>query len=100
MSWPLAYHITWTTYGSWLPGDPRGWKLHAVNARTNHVHCVIAAPTDPDTVAKQLKAWCSRRLNELRGKSREHWWTRDQSTKFINDDDYLRTAIHYVVEGQ
>jgi len=22
---PLAYHITWTTYGSWLPGDSRGW---------------------------------------------------------------------------
>jgi REP element-mobilizing transposase RayT len=25
MSEPLAYHITWTTYGSWLPGDARGW---------------------------------------------------------------------------
>lgn len=22
---PLAYHLTWTTYGSWLAGDPRGW---------------------------------------------------------------------------
>ncbi len=22
---PLAYFITWTTYGSWLPGDERGW---------------------------------------------------------------------------
>jgi REP element-mobilizing transposase RayT len=22
---PLAYHIIWTTYGTWLPGDPRGW---------------------------------------------------------------------------
>ncbi|EAQ76914.1 transposase [Blastopirellula marina] len=22
---PLAYFLTWTTYGSWLPGDPRGW---------------------------------------------------------------------------
>jgi REP element-mobilizing transposase RayT len=21
----LAYHLTWTTYGSWLPGDRRGW---------------------------------------------------------------------------
>lgn len=25
MSEPLAYFITWTTYGTWLPGDPRGW---------------------------------------------------------------------------
>src|SRR5438105_1204310 len=23
----LAYFITWTTYGSWLPGDERGWVL-------------------------------------------------------------------------
>ncbi|MFM9025415.1 MAG: hypothetical protein ACKON7_08765, partial [Planctomycetaceae bacterium] len=22
---PLAYFLTWTTYGSWLPGDDRGW---------------------------------------------------------------------------
>ena len=21
----LAYFITWTTYGTWLPGDKRGW---------------------------------------------------------------------------
>jgi hypothetical protein len=21
----LAYFITWTTYGTWLPGDFRGW---------------------------------------------------------------------------
>ncbi len=22
---PLAFFLTWTTYGSWLPGDDRGW---------------------------------------------------------------------------
>ena len=22
---PLALFLTWTTYGSWLPGDERGW---------------------------------------------------------------------------
>jgi REP element-mobilizing transposase RayT len=22
---PLAYFITWATYGTWLPGDERGW---------------------------------------------------------------------------
>jgi REP element-mobilizing transposase RayT len=25
MSEPLAYFLTWTTYGTWLPGDARGW---------------------------------------------------------------------------
>ena len=23
----LAYFLTWTTYGTWLPGDERGWIL-------------------------------------------------------------------------
>jgi REP element-mobilizing transposase RayT len=22
---PIAYFLTWGTYGTWLPGDPRGW---------------------------------------------------------------------------
>jgi len=25
MSEPLAFLLTWTTYGTWLPGDERGW---------------------------------------------------------------------------
>jgi REP element-mobilizing transposase RayT len=25
MTGPLAYHLIWTTYGTWLPGDGRGW---------------------------------------------------------------------------
>src|SRR5687768_7467026 len=97
----LAYHLTWTTYGTWLPGDKRGWiksgvvgiqppnpkreeaasalmveaavqltrqqrniveqtirehceirkwRLHAVNARSNHVHVVVTADRDADDV--------------------------------------------------
>jgi hypothetical protein len=22
---PIGYFLTWVTYGTWLPGDPRGW---------------------------------------------------------------------------
>ncbi len=25
---PLAYFLTWCTYGTWLPGDERGWIQH------------------------------------------------------------------------
>jgi len=25
---PLAFFLTWTTHGSWLPGDARGWVDH------------------------------------------------------------------------
>ena len=23
---PIAYFLTWTSYGTWLPGDDRGWN--------------------------------------------------------------------------
>ena len=28
MSEPIAYFLTWTTYGTWLSGDDRGWVDH------------------------------------------------------------------------
>ncbi|MEZ5949662.1 MAG: transposase [Planctomycetaceae bacterium] len=28
MNEPTTYFLTWTTYGSWLPGDPRAWVNH------------------------------------------------------------------------
>ena len=30
----LAYFITWTTYGSWLPGDWRGWRKTGEGSKT------------------------------------------------------------------
>lgn len=112
---PLAYFLTWSTYGTWLPGDEcgwieyghgwhlpdsarkleagarmtedacrldneqrqvverqvaetcqlRGWDLHAVNCRSNHLHVVVTASPAPKIVRNQLKAWCTRRLKEL-----------------------------------
>ena len=137
---PLAYHLTWTTYGTWLHGDRRGrvkngvfeiknadvereeearsrmkepvvvlsedqrllvektirdhceirgWTLHALNVRTNHVHIVVSANRSPDEVMNQLKAWTSRTLSdqaELTTKpgskaGRRKWWTEHGSTK-------------------
>src|SRR5262245_45094384 len=114
----LAYHVTWTTYGTWLPGDVRGWVkwgqwgikppepeterdarqrmvestvvlteeqrtlveqtirdhcrirgwlLHAVNVRSNHVHVVVTADREPGEVLNQFKAWCSRKLSDAGG---------------------------------
>ncbi len=31
---PLTLFITWTTYGSWLPGDSRGWRKWRSGQRT------------------------------------------------------------------
>jgi hypothetical protein len=98
--------LTWATYGTWLPGDDRGWiergrgwqppdpirkleaearmtasaccldgaqrtvveqqiaqtcalrgwHLHAVNCRSNHLHVVVSADRPPKLVRNQLKA--------------------------------------------
>jgi REP element-mobilizing transposase RayT len=155
----LAYFITWTTYGTWLPGDFRGWikknlngiqkpslklqqesrarmaedaieltisqraivektihdhctirnwRLHAVNARTNHVHIIVTAGRDPDEVMNQLKAWCSRKLSDAAGLTtpvakkagRRHWFTEDGDKQRIDNEEFLRKAIKYVLEGQ
>jgi REP element-mobilizing transposase RayT len=155
----LAYHITWTTYGTWLPGDARGWVtwgqwgvkppnpererearecmvesavvlteeqralveqtirehcrirgwlLHAVNVRSNHVHVVVTADRDPDEVMKQFKAWCSRKLSDAAGlvrtvakrAGRRHWFTEGGDKELIDNEDYLHNAITYVLERQ
>ena len=120
---PLAYFLTWTTYGTWLPGDARGWvdkhqsgpdapyqapdpqraraamarlrespvvltpaaraaveaalretcsyrgwMVHAVSVRTNHVHIVVTVPgLTPGWVMRTLKAYATRALNRLGG---------------------------------
>ena len=159
MTDPLAYHLTWTTYGTWLHGDKRGsvkdgvyeiqqpdsereelaselmtepavvlsdkqraiventirdhckirgWTIHALNVRSNHVHLVITADRRPEEVMSQLKAWTSRKLSDHEGleyktgnkAGRRKWWTEHGSTKYINDDAYLENAIRYVDEQQ
>ena len=36
MPQPIAYLITWTTYGSWLRGDERGWVRLTSDGTTTH----------------------------------------------------------------
>lgn len=154
---PLAFFLTWTTYGTWLPGDERGWvkqgagfqrpdperkfqaelcmteeacilapdqrrvveetiaehcrirgwKLHAVNCRTMHVHVVVTADRDPEVVRDQFKAWCTRKLKALqqshssfKQRLRRKWWTERGSERYLNDEESLEAAIHYVLEAQ
>ena len=155
----IACLITWTTYGTWLHGDARGWVqkgisgiqepnperehqaralmaesevrltsaqrviieetirdhcrrrgwvLHAVNARSNHVHVVVTAERDPEAVRDQLKSWCSRKLSDHAGLTeavarkagRRHWFTEGGDIQKIDEEEHLQNAIHYVLEGQ
>ena len=148
---PIAFFLTWPTYGTWLPGDPRGWVeyhhgwklpdpiryleaqarmkedacllsssereiveaqiaetcgyrgwlLHAVNCRSNHMHLVIsAANTRPKKIRIDIKAWCTRRLKERSNPDREEWWAERGSQRYIFDEDSLAEVMQYVTEGQ
>ena len=148
---PVGYFLTWVTYGTWLPGDPRGWvkyragwqlpdpirerearalmtegaciltreqrraveaqidetcaqrgwTLHAVNCRSNHVHVVVTADVaDPDKIRVDLKAWSARALKTAFGSVRENWWAERGSIHYLNSDDDLEAAILYVRDGQ
>jgi REP element-mobilizing transposase RayT len=49
-SGPIAYFLTWTTHGSWLPGDARGWVKRGGDFRPASHTLLVAverAMTDP-----------------------------------------------------
>lgn len=78
-----------------------GWRLVAVNARSNHVHVVVAGATvAPETALAQFKAWCTRRLREagLAGEGRV--WTRQGSTRYLWTQDDVASAADYVLNRQ
>jgi REP element-mobilizing transposase RayT len=154
---PLAFLITFRTYGTWLHGDERGavdrrnyhvygtpamppnlklrndeerelkqptillnrtqrravenavrevcahrgYFLHAINVRTNHVHTVVAAPCKPDHVMEGFKAYATRKLRKdgLFGPEVRPW-ARHGSTPYLWTEEQLVRAIDYVVNGQ
>jgi REP element-mobilizing transposase RayT len=79
----------------------RKWTLHALHVRQNHVHVVVTADRPPDRVMNDFKSYASRALNETGfDHSERRRWTRHGSTKYINDNAYLRAAIHYTLNKQ
>jgi REP element-mobilizing transposase RayT len=79
----------------------RGWTLHAVNVRTNHVHVVVSADSPPERILIDFKARATRALTDARIISRgTKVWTRHGSTKYLWDDTQLASASRYTLEGQ
>lgn len=80
----------------------RGWTLHALNVRSNHVHVVVTAPNiRPERPMNQFKSWATRRLRDrgLAGAA-ERLWTRHGSTRYLWDEKDLSATGAYVLEGQ
>lgn len=82
--------------------DHRGWKLWAVNARSNHVHVVVtAAGCSGKTVRDQLKANCTRGLRERWPVFRDRpVWSVGGDWECVNSEDDLATVCEYVSEAQ
>ncbi len=79
----------------------RGWRIHAVSVRTNHVHVVVSANKAPEDVVREFKSWATRRLREedLIG-ARTRVWTRMGSTRWIGSAASLAAAVDYVSRFQ
>ena len=151
MNDPVTYFITWTTYGTWLPGDNRGWRkstggpqlarpsleawcrshmtgapvilnpqqrqqvdsvcrkhavirgwgLHAISVRSNHVHIVVTADRAPQTVRDQFKANATRVLREEPDSiTQEKIWTRGGDCEIVDGEANMELVIQYVTEAQ
>ena len=151
MNDPITYFITWTTYGTWLPGDARGWRktrvgnqlpqprlaewcrnrlseepvlltenhrnkveavcrkhaqirgwvLHAVGARSNHVHLAVTADKAPKTVRDQFKANATRVLRQGPDAiANEKVWTAGGDCEIVDGDEELERVVQYITEAQ
>jgi REP element-mobilizing transposase RayT len=81
--------------------EHRGWTLHAVNVRTNHVHVVVTALKEPDRVMNDFKAYATRRLAEagLVAKNAKVW-SRHGSTRYLWTEKAVFDKCQYVRDEQ
>ena len=153
---PLAYLITFRTYGTWLHGDERGsvdrdhnvpgtplldpdpqrereergrsrqaavafdercrqtvqrtildvcehrgWSVHELNVRSNHVHIVVSAAEPPEQVMRSLKSSTTRRLKESGLiPAGVKPWSRHGSTGYLWKPHQIEAACRYVLDAQ
>ena len=81
--------------------DYRKYVLRALNARTNHVHCVVTAMCKPEPVLDAFKGYATRALRRagLIGLEMKPW-ARHGSTIYLWKEKDVTKAIEYVMHGQ
>src|SRR6185436_911811 len=82
--------------------DHRGWTLHALNARTNHIHAVVSiGPIKPERALNAFKTYSTRRLREKGQWVKPHSpWADKGSNRYLWTERSLGLAIDYVLYGQ
>ena len=72
----------------------RKYLLHAVNARSNHVHSVVSASCGPERVMNSFKAYATRKLREANLVDKDiNVWARHGSTPYLWTEEDVRGAI-------
>jgi REP element-mobilizing transposase RayT len=81
--------------------EHRRYALHAVNARSIHVHSVVSASSKPEHVMDSFKAYATRKLRELSLLAQNvKPWSRHGSTPYLWTEEDVAQAVDYVVNGQ
>jgi REP element-mobilizing transposase RayT len=79
----------------------RGYGLLALQARTNHVHCVVSANIKPELIMNTFKSYATRHLRIVNLVSLEtKLWSRHGSTRYLWTEKHIEFAIDYVMNGQ
>jgi len=81
----------------------RGWVVHALNVRSNHVHVVVTVDdvVQPEKVMNDFKVWATRRLREQQLVPNDaKIWERHGSTRHLRREQEFYNACHYVLHCQ
>ena len=79
----------------------RGWEVHAINARSNHVHVLASGAVRPERMLNDFKVWATRRLAEAALlEPGAQVWARGGSRRYIWRQEDMEAAHRYVVEAQ
>jgi REP element-mobilizing transposase RayT len=80
----------------------RHWQLHAVNARTNHVHTVVSMGTvKPERALAAFKANSTRQMRQDGTWRHEYTpWSEKGSKRYLWNERSVAQAIEYVLHGQ
>ena len=79
----------------------RGWELHAVSVRSNHVHIAVTACAPPKRVREEFKANGTTALRRMQNPvTHAKVWTKGGDIEFIDTDDDLEQVVIYITEAQ
>ena len=79
----------------------RGYRLIAINVRSNHVHIVVSNAGKPERIMDAFKAYATKALRAegLIGTEVKPW-SRHGSTRYLWTDEHVEIAADYVLHRQ